>query len=248
MIGVTHIIAGLAPDGAERMLHRLVSGMDSNRFENEVISLTDLGPMTEKFQAAGIRVRALGMSRGSANPYYLAKLAGLAPQTARTTNHSDLDVPRRSPRRSGREARRMRRTGLEHPPQRTSSLASTSATRSGPRRPAPRCRAACRAGSFALRNRLALSTRNSDTPTIAWRSYPTDSTSISSGPMPTAREAIRGELGVAAIDPADRLRRPETPGERSPHLPRSCRPAPQTISRCPLRALRRRRYAGRRLI
>ena len=76
MIGVTHIIAGLAPDGAEKMLYRLVSGMDAARFENEVISLTDLGPMTENFQAAGIRVRALGMSRGSANPYYLARLAG----------------------------------------------------------------------------------------------------------------------------------------------------------------------------
>jgi glycosyltransferase involved in cell wall biosynthesis len=76
VIGVTHIIAGLAPDGAERMLHRLVSGMDATRFNNEVISLTDLGPMAEKFEAAGIRVRALGMSRGSANPFYLAKLAG----------------------------------------------------------------------------------------------------------------------------------------------------------------------------
>jgi glycosyltransferase involved in cell wall biosynthesis len=76
VIGVTHIIAGLAPDGAERMLLRLVSGMDSSRFDNEVISLTDLGPMAEKFEAAGIRVRALGMNRGSANPYYLAKLAG----------------------------------------------------------------------------------------------------------------------------------------------------------------------------
>ena len=29
MIRVTHIIAGLAPDGAEKMLHRLVAGMDS---------------------------------------------------------------------------------------------------------------------------------------------------------------------------------------------------------------------------
>jgi glycosyltransferase involved in cell wall biosynthesis len=76
VIGVTHIITSLAPDGAEKMLHRLVSGMDATRFENEVISLTDLGPMTERFQAAGVRVRALGMSRGSANPYYLAKLAG----------------------------------------------------------------------------------------------------------------------------------------------------------------------------
>ncbi len=76
MIGVTHIITALDPDGAEKMLYRLVSAMDGTRFENEVISLTDLGPMTEKLQAAGIRVRALGMTRGSANPYYLAKLAG----------------------------------------------------------------------------------------------------------------------------------------------------------------------------
>jgi len=76
VIGVTHIITSLAPDGAEKMLLRLVSAMDSTRFDNEVISLTDLGPMTEKFQAAGIRVRALGMKPGSANPYYLAKLAG----------------------------------------------------------------------------------------------------------------------------------------------------------------------------
>ena len=51
MIGVTHIIAGLDPDGAERMLHRLVLGMDSSRFENEVISLTDLGPMAESVLA-----------------------------------------------------------------------------------------------------------------------------------------------------------------------------------------------------
>jgi glycosyltransferase involved in cell wall biosynthesis len=75
VIGVTHVITSLAPDGAEKMLHRLVSAMDATRFDNEVISLTNLGPMTERFQAAGVRVRALGMSPGSANPYYLAKLA-----------------------------------------------------------------------------------------------------------------------------------------------------------------------------
>ncbi len=121
MIGVTHIIAGLAPDGAERMLHRLVSGMDATRFENEVISLTDLGPMTEKFQAAGVRVRALGMSRGSANPYYLAKLAGWLRKLPDAANHSDLDVPRRLRRWSGRETRRLRGPRLEHPSQRVAS-------------------------------------------------------------------------------------------------------------------------------
>jgi len=72
---VTHIIAGLAPDGAEKMLHRLIAGMDSSRFENEVISLTDLGPMAQRIQDCGVRVRALGMKRGSANPFYLFRLA-----------------------------------------------------------------------------------------------------------------------------------------------------------------------------
>ncbi len=75
MIRVTHIIAGLDPDGAEKMLHRLIAGMDSRRFENEVISLTNLGPMAQKIQACGASVRALGMKRGSANPFYLLRLA-----------------------------------------------------------------------------------------------------------------------------------------------------------------------------
>ncbi len=75
MIRVTHIIAGLSPDGAEKMLHRLIAGMDSRQFENEVISLTDLGPMAQQIDACGVRVRALGMKRGSANPFRLLRLA-----------------------------------------------------------------------------------------------------------------------------------------------------------------------------
>ncbi|MBI3668697.1 MAG: glycosyltransferase [Acidobacteria bacterium] len=57
------------------MLHRLVAGMDSTLFENEVISLTDLGAMAGKIEACGVRVRALGMKRGIPNPYYLLRLA-----------------------------------------------------------------------------------------------------------------------------------------------------------------------------
>lgn len=75
MIRVTHIIAGLSADGAEKMLHRLVAGMDTGRFENEVISLTDLGPMAQPLQACGVKVRALGMKRGSASPVRLLQLA-----------------------------------------------------------------------------------------------------------------------------------------------------------------------------
>jgi glycosyltransferase involved in cell wall biosynthesis len=95
VIRVAHIIAGLAPDGAEKMLHRLVAGMDSRQFENEVISLTDLGPMARELQACGVRVRALGMERGGANPFYLLRLASWlrksSPQVIQTwMYHADL--------------------------------------------------------------------------------------------------------------------------------------------------------------
>ena len=51
MIKVTHIIAGLQADGAETVLHSITSRMDANRFENEVISLTDLGPVAGRLTA-----------------------------------------------------------------------------------------------------------------------------------------------------------------------------------------------------
>jgi glycosyltransferase involved in cell wall biosynthesis len=95
VIRVAHIIAGLDSDGAEKMLHRLIAGMDSRRFENEVISLTDLGPMARQIEACGVRVRALGMKRGSANPFYLLRLAAWLrksqPQVVQTwMYHADL--------------------------------------------------------------------------------------------------------------------------------------------------------------
>ncbi len=73
---VAHVIAGLEADGAETVLHRIASRMDPARFQNEVISLTDLGPMAERLQSSGIAVRALGMKRGSANPFPVLRLAG----------------------------------------------------------------------------------------------------------------------------------------------------------------------------
>ncbi len=65
---VTHVITDLAPGGAEIQLYRILSAMDSGRFENEVISLTDLGGLTGRLRAKGIRVRALGMRRSVPNP------------------------------------------------------------------------------------------------------------------------------------------------------------------------------------
>jgi glycosyltransferase involved in cell wall biosynthesis len=74
MIRVTHIITDLLPGGAEIMLYRLLSRMDTARFENEVISLTSMGSIAEKIRAAGIPVRTLGMKRGMPNPLSLFRL------------------------------------------------------------------------------------------------------------------------------------------------------------------------------
>ncbi len=95
MIKVAHIISGLQADGAETVLHAITSRMDANRFQNEVISLTDLGPMTERFTASGIFVRALGMQPGIPSPYHLLRLAHWLsrskPQVVQTwMYHADL--------------------------------------------------------------------------------------------------------------------------------------------------------------
>lgn len=43
------------------MLARLVTGMDSSRFTNTVVSLTEIGPVGELLEKRGVPVRALGM-------------------------------------------------------------------------------------------------------------------------------------------------------------------------------------------
>jgi glycosyltransferase involved in cell wall biosynthesis len=95
VIRVTHIITGLAADGAEKMLHRLIAGMDRNLFQNEVISLTDRGLMASNIEACGIPVHALGITSGFNAPYALARLIRCLrmakPQLAQTwMYHADL--------------------------------------------------------------------------------------------------------------------------------------------------------------
>lgn len=60
---IIHIISGLNTGGAEMMLYKLLSEMDSNEFDAEVISLTDIGPVGTKIENLGVPVRALGMNR-----------------------------------------------------------------------------------------------------------------------------------------------------------------------------------------
>lgn len=81
MIKITHIITGLAPQGAETMLYKLTSRMDRSRFTNEVISLTnwheswaDWQSTRERVEASGVRMRALSMRRGVLSPNQLLRL------------------------------------------------------------------------------------------------------------------------------------------------------------------------------
>jgi glycosyltransferase involved in cell wall biosynthesis len=75
LIKVVHVITGLEIGGAEIGLLKLVSNLSKERFYNEVVSLTDAGPVAERLQAVGIKVRTLGMHRGSINPIAVLKLA-----------------------------------------------------------------------------------------------------------------------------------------------------------------------------
>ena len=75
MIKVLHVITGLEADGAETVLYTIASRMDRSRFESQVISLIDPGPMKARLESAGIRVASLGMKRGSANPIHVFRLA-----------------------------------------------------------------------------------------------------------------------------------------------------------------------------
>lgn len=77
MIRICHVITGLAADGAERMLFNLVTGMDRERFRNEVVSLTTTGDLGRPLEEAGIAVRALGLGR---NWRSVTALAGLRRQ------------------------------------------------------------------------------------------------------------------------------------------------------------------------
>src|SRR5438128_11340731 len=75
MIKVMHVITTLGPAGAETMLCRIASGMDRNKFENEVVSLTGILDLADRMEATGARVRTLGMKKGAPNPMLVMRLA-----------------------------------------------------------------------------------------------------------------------------------------------------------------------------
>ncbi len=77
MIKVLHLITDLSTGGAELMLFKLLTRMDSSRFNNLVVSMTDKGTVGSRLEALGIRVFTLGMRRGIPGPLALWRLCRL---------------------------------------------------------------------------------------------------------------------------------------------------------------------------
>lgn len=73
-IRVTHIITGLSVGGAEKVLLRLLQDMDTDGFVNNVVSLTDMGPLATPIRKAGINVSAMHFHNGSINVRPMARL------------------------------------------------------------------------------------------------------------------------------------------------------------------------------
>lgn len=73
-VSVLCLITALFAGGAEMMLYRLLSRLDRTKFNPQVVSMMNLGPVSEKIRALGIPVRSLGMSLGMPNPLALLKL------------------------------------------------------------------------------------------------------------------------------------------------------------------------------
>lgn len=70
-----HVITTLGPAGAETMLCQIARAMDRSRFENEVVSLTDILDLAERMEGIGVRVRTLDMKKSVPNPVPVMRLA-----------------------------------------------------------------------------------------------------------------------------------------------------------------------------
>lgn len=71
---IAHLITGLEAGGAERMLTRVATRSDRDRFASLVVSMTTGGAMEGTLTGAGVRVETLGMPRGRADPRGIIRL------------------------------------------------------------------------------------------------------------------------------------------------------------------------------
>jgi glycosyltransferase involved in cell wall biosynthesis len=73
-IRICHLITGLDTGGAERSLVNLVTAMNRDEFDNEVITLLKPGPMAQTLTQAGIPVISMDIHRDRPNPAALLSL------------------------------------------------------------------------------------------------------------------------------------------------------------------------------
>tara|TARA_R110002096_G_scaffold54517_1_gene140519 strand:+ start:5738 stop:6880 length:1143 start_codon:yes stop_codon:yes gene_type:complete len=74
---IIHIITCLDTGGAEAMLFKLLSGMDREKFENEVVSMWDKGVFGPRMEELGVAVHSLEMNHGVGKVAALRKLRKL---------------------------------------------------------------------------------------------------------------------------------------------------------------------------
>lgn len=74
---VLHLITGLTVGGAETMLAKLVAASDRVRFRHVVVSMTPGGAVRDRIAATGIPVQDLGMRPGSASLAALRRLRAI---------------------------------------------------------------------------------------------------------------------------------------------------------------------------
>lgn len=72
---VVHVINGLGLGGAQMMLVKLLSGMDRDAFDAEVVALAHTAPLGKRIEALGVPVRTIGMHPGRPDPWSVARLA-----------------------------------------------------------------------------------------------------------------------------------------------------------------------------
>lgn len=70
---VVYTVFSAAQAGAEMVLLELVSGLDRSRFRPIVVTLSGPGPLTPSFEAAGVEIHHLGMTRASQAPLTLLR-------------------------------------------------------------------------------------------------------------------------------------------------------------------------------
>jgi glycosyltransferase involved in cell wall biosynthesis len=72
---IAHVITTLDVGGAETMLWKLLSRMDSRRWSHTVFSLTTAGDVARQIEKLGVPVRPLGMLRSAPTPFPVLTLA-----------------------------------------------------------------------------------------------------------------------------------------------------------------------------